>query len=99
VEQSATTLAVTGGKGGFSVGEEFGGVGVLMWGRALAGGGSGVTGVSTAFGGGLGKLNSNGDNATANTGGGGGSASTNTTTKYNGGNGGSGLVVLRFVGV
>ena len=43
-------------------------------------------------------LNQNGTAGTANTGGGGSGAGTTTTTKYNGGDGGSGLVVIRYVG-
>ena len=96
---SATTLGVTGGNGG-AVDRLTGGFGINIWGRSLAGGGHGAgASGSTAFGAGAAVANNaNANNGSANTGAGGGGASTGSSTKYNGGNGGSGLVVLRYVG-
>jgi hypothetical protein len=103
---SATTLGVTGFPGGAAVANaiNFGGAGVIAWGRALAGGGPGAmnsatAGITQSFGAGANTtIPSAGSNATANTGAGGGGGKTNATTSLAGGNGGSGLVVLRYVG-
>jgi hypothetical protein len=101
---AATTIQVTGTSGGAAGGtyRGFGGAGIFIWNRALAGGGNspGVTAVNIATNFGAANAvaqNVNGGNATANTGAGGGGASTTTTTLRTGGNGGSGLVVLRYV--
>lgn len=97
---TATTKFVTGQDGGITSNRR-GGVGITIWNRQLGGGGSGAgTGANSAttFGGAISSLNANAGSGTANTGGGGAGASTSTSTKYNGGNGGSGLVVLRYIG-
>jgi hypothetical protein len=98
--QTATTAGITGYDAG-STGS-YGGTGILMWGRALAGGGSGVNtstvSLNQSFGAGANtSVPSAGTAATANTGAGGGGAKTNANTALSGGNGGSGLVVLRFI--
>jgi hypothetical protein len=96
---SATTMGVTGFAGG-DQDSNYGGAGIIVFGRALAGGGNNGTGtsLSTSFGAAVGGTTIGG-NATANTGAGGGGAKTSASTANAGGNGGSGLVVLRFVGV
>lgn len=94
-----TTEWVTGFRGGNELTDgQFGGIGVTVWGRRLAGGGHRASGGLTVFGSGSGGQNVDGGNATANTGAGGGAAGTTVATQRNGGNGGSGLVVLRYVG-
>ena len=95
----ATTNGITGFSGG-NTNSVRAGWGIVRWDRALAGGGGGSNfGQGTDFGGGAHtNSNVNGNNGTPNTGGGGSGANTSASTKYNGGNGGSGLVVLRFVG-
>lgn len=99
-----TTFGVTGCAGGTNPqAEYYGGSGIVIWNRALAGGGhgqnnNGTNTIATNFGAAVGSaVNTAGGNATANTGAGGGAPGTNSTTQYNGGNGGSGLVVLRYV--
>ena len=98
----ATTIGVTGFNGGEQQ-AHFGGAGVNVWGRSLAGGGQGgggtTTGIANNFGAGAATaIPSAGSNATANTGAGGNAGKTNATTALAGGNGGSGLVVLRYIG-
>jgi hypothetical protein len=93
-----TTKGVTGYSGG-GVGEPGSGLGINIWGRKVAGGGNVRNGEANNFGAPAGSaLNTVGAAATANTGAGGGGACTNTTTAYAGGAGGSGLVVLRYIG-
>lgn len=99
-----TTYAITGSRGGSASGPQvsYGGKGIIMWNRALAGGGNGPGMSTPSLSSNFGAANSvannvAGGNATANTGAGGGGASTSTSTQRNGGNGGSGLVVLRYV--
>lgn len=99
-----TTVAITGTYGG-STANYHGGQGITTWGRNLGGGGNGsgasagANGMGRLYGGAtFPGLNQNGTAGTANTGGGGSGAGTTTTTKYNGGDGGSGLVVIRYVG-
>ena len=98
-----TTYGVTGyygadgGQGGVA-----GGMGVVIWNRALGGGGNVRNTqpylMSTAFGAAnQGGTDTAAGSATANTGAGGNATSTATTTARAGGNGGSGLVVLRYV--
>lgn len=94
----ATTIGVTGFSGGSTNG--YGGCGINIWGRSLAGGGIRDTAVAIAtnFGAGVSTGNTTaGSNATANTGAGGNSGKTSASTALAGGNGGSGLVVLRYV--
>jgi len=96
----ATTAGVTGNPGGLRATANRGGRGILIWNRAVAGGGNGgaAGGIATNFGAGnVGGNDAAGTAATANTGSGGGGGSTNTTTARNGGAGGSGLVVLRYI--
>ena len=105
-QSNATTIGTTGypgsNVGGVAV---YGGLGIRIWGRGLAGGGhGGVNGLNanvntSSFGvGATTALNTVGSSATANTGSGGNSGKSITTTFYSGGSGGSGLVVLRYVG-
>ena len=85
-----------GGNGGSGVTSSITGSAVARGGGG--GGGSYVsvsTGGTATAGGGNGGTQSNGANATANTGGGGGGASW-TTSSFTGGNGGSGLVVVKI---
>jgi hypothetical protein len=97
-----TTFGVTGWSGGGANTNAHGGMGINIWGRSICGGGVGgtaSTGIANSFGvGAATSLNSAGSSATANTGSGGNCAKTNATTAFSGGNGGSGLVVLRYVG-
>jgi hypothetical protein len=98
---AATTLGVTGFAGG-ETGVSFGGAGIIAFDRAVAGGGNNGNGtsLSTSFGAAASTTAPTaGASATANTGAGGNGAKTNASTALAGGNGGSGLVVLRFVGV
>jgi hypothetical protein len=103
---TATTMGVTGFNGAPSFGTAsqitWGASGINIWGRALAGGGSTVSdttnGIAQNFGVGANTLSpSAGNSATANTGAGGNAGKTNATTFLAGGDGGSGLVVLRYV--
>ena len=98
----ATTIGVTGFNGGQGNSCTFGGAGVNVWGRALAGGGTGggtTAGIAQNFGAGAATaVGTAGSSATANTGAGGNSGKTNASTTHAGGNGGSGLVVLRYIG-
>jgi hypothetical protein len=100
-----TSVGITGNFGGDAAASQWGGEGILIWNRAVAGGGhgnpsgTGTANIACQFGAGtITAANTNASSATANTGAGGNGATTSTTTKYNGGNGGSGLVVLRYVG-
>jgi hypothetical protein len=102
---SATTIGTTGYPGGATGGAIYGGLGIRIWNRGLAGGGhGGVNGVNanvntTSFGvGATSSIPNAGSSATANTGSGGNGGKSNTTAFYSGGAGGSGLVVLRYVG-
>lgn len=98
---TATTLGVTGYNGGQDA-VQYAGQGIVIWNRALGGGGGGcntaVTSIAANFGG-TGRVAANvaGTNGSANTGGGGSGAATTATTARTGGNGGSGLVVLRYI--
>ena len=95
---SPTTLGVTGYPGSSNSGPSVGGAGIIVWNRALGGGG-GDAGLGNNFGGGLtGAKNATGVSGTANTGGGGVGAVTTTSSLFSGGAGGSGLVVIRYVG-
>jgi hypothetical protein len=100
---SATTPGITGNAGGF--GSAYGGNGIVLFNRAVAAGGNGgpnsatQNGILQNFGGGAGTPNNTaGTSASANSGTGGNAGKTGTSTYYSGGNGGSGLVVLRYVG-
>lgn len=99
---SATTVGVTGYDGGKSAGNNAGGQGINIWGRSICGGGIGgslTTGqIAKNFGASDATGNTTaGGSATANTGAGGNGAKTSATTALAGGNGGSGLVVLRYI--
>lgn len=98
---SPTTMGVTGFYAGSS-GAVFGGIGINIWGRSVCGGGQGAStsnaGISKNFGASAGTANNTpGGNATANTGAGGNAGKTDASAANAGGNGGSGLVVLRYV--
>jgi hypothetical protein len=108
---AATTYGVTGFPGANytsaqSTSYGVGGNGIIVWNRALAGGGPGgntnpPTGWVNGFGAGATVgAPSAGNAATANTGGGGGGASGDVSGAGTGrgGAGGSGLVVIRYVG-
>jgi hypothetical protein len=100
---AAMTLGVTGFNGA-SAGASFtfGGEGIRIFGRLVCGGGVGANTtnpqLSTAFGAAAATaLNTAGDSANNNTGAGGNGAKTGASTALAGGDGGSGLVVLRYV--
>jgi hypothetical protein len=102
---SATDTGVTGHPGSSQGQVIWCGNGIRIWNRNLASGGiGGVNGANdpnmhTNFGTGITtNTPSAGSSATANTGAGGNSGKSSTTTYYSGGAGGSGLVVLRYVG-
>jgi hypothetical protein len=92
---NATTNFITGFAGGQS-NSRVGGYGVLVWNRQLGGGGGGSSGVQFGGGGSAGSPGAGG-NGGANTGGGGGAPRSASASGFTGGNGGSGLVVLRYV--
>lgn len=108
---SGTGSGSAGGGGNGSVGSNDdgaskggnGGSGGTWNGTCYAGGGAGgsyyLTGGTATCGGGAGGqtiTGSDGVNGTANTGGGGGGATVYTTGDFNGGNGGSGIVIIRY---
>jgi hypothetical protein len=103
-----TTASITGQPGGNAAASprNYGGLGIRIFGRNVCGGGHGGSAVITAIAAGAAEnfgtgvtvaQDVNGSSATANTGAGGGSARTGASTAYTGGNGGSGLVVIRYV--
>ncbi len=99
-----TQAGVTGYyAGGSSPHRPWGGNGVIIWDRKVAAGGNTYAGVQADaycifFGvGAPTAVNGVANNATANSGSGGNGAKASTTTKVAGGNGGSGLVVLRYI--
>ena len=97
-----TTVGVTGYSGGASAASH-GGAGINIFGRSVCGGGLGggsqANSVCINFGAGAATTApAAGNSATANTGAGGNSGKTNASTALAGGNGASGLVVLRYVG-
>jgi hypothetical protein len=98
-----TTVGVTGYYGG-STTRVWGGNGVIIWDRKLGAGGNNYLGVLSSgyyfnnFGVGASTgAGVAGNSASANSAAGGNGAKTGTTTAFNGGNGGSGLVVLRYI--
>ena len=100
---TATTTGVTGYAGTTATSLVYGGAGINIWGRSLAGGGgspsSATQGIAQNFGAGANTTApSAGSSATANTGAGGSGGKTTSSAALAGGNGGSGLVVLRYVG-
>lgn len=96
---SATTSGITGFAGGLQGQANVAGKGITLWGRNLGGGGNGSSSSAMAnqFGAGARNSDSNGGAGTANTGAGGG-ACFSSALALTGGAGGSGLVVLRYVG-
>jgi hypothetical protein len=93
---SPTTSTITGFFGG-SNNRNYAGMGVNRFGRYLGGGGGGSSAsIATSYGGGAFGDEATGGNGTANTGGGGGG--TRGSSAFSGGTGGSGLVILRYVG-
>lgn len=100
---AAATLVSGGGRGGAGGG---GGGGSSGAGGAAVGGSGGtgtsvsITGTSVNYGvggnGGLNTANAVGTSASANTGNGGRGASSSGATNYNGGDGGSGIVIIRY---
>ena len=100
---AAATTTSGGGRGGASGGGGGGSSGVggaAVGGAGGAGTASSITGASITYGvggnGGLNNTNAVGTSASANTGNGGRGASSGGATNYNGGDGGSGIVVIRF---
>ena len=95
---AATTPSITGFAGG-SLTNLFAGKGVTIWGRNVCAGGQGSTNSAMAnqYGSGAYNNDANGGAATANTGSGGGGCNSSSLA-LTGGAGGSGLVVLRYVG-
>jgi len=99
---TATSITETGYDGGSAIsasGARTGGMGLFIFGRGVCVGGSGGAASShTHFGGAASVgVDATPTSATANTGAGGNGAATSLSTSYAGGNGGSGLVVLRYV--
>ena len=100
---AANTLGVTGYSGGAAnPGTAFyGGQGVTIFTRSVCGGGNGPTdnsGIASNFGTAAAvQVNNPVNNATANTGAGGDGSRTSVSVSRVGGNGGSGLVILRYV--
>jgi len=99
---TATSITETGYDGGSALsptGARTGGMGLFIFGRGVCVGGSGGAASShTHFGGAASVgVDATPTSATANTGAGGNGAATSLSTSYAGGNGGSGLVVLRYV--
>jgi hypothetical protein len=100
---AAATSTSGGGRGGASGG---GGGGSSGAGGAAVGGAGGsgttvlITGASVTYGvggnGGVNNTNAVGSSASANTGNGGRGASSSGATNYNGGDGGSGIIIIRF---
>jgi hypothetical protein len=101
---AAATLVSGGGRGGASGG---GGGGSAGNGGAAVGGAGGtgtsvsITGTAITYGvggnGGTSSTNAVGTSASANTGNGGRGSSSNGATNYNGGDGGSGVVIVRYI--
>ncbi len=89
-----------GGAGGGGGGGSSGAGGVAVGGAGGAGTTNAITGTSVTYGvggnGGLNNTNAVGTSASSNTGNGGRGASSSGATNYNGGDGGSGIVVIRF---
>lgn len=99
--QQPTTVGVTGSYGGGAIDSvSRGGKGILIWGRALAGGGNSsatTDGLGISFGGAQSAgIDVTANAGTANTGGGGSPGRTGTSTLRAGGAGGSGVVILRY---
>jgi hypothetical protein len=89
-----------GGAGGGGGGGSSGAGGVSVGGAGGAGTANSITGSSVTYGvggqGGVNTANAVGTSASANTGNGGRGASSSGATNYNGGDGGSGIVLIRF---